>query len=372
MDATKPPAALDTDTLIDEILAKKGPHKYKEGLSEDNWEEEIEQIPLFMSKCPDVIDPERAPALAALQQLKYEDATPTNRANAYKEEGNYLFKQKKYKEATAAYSEAIRQKCEDPATNAILYCNRAAMEYHLGNYRSSLMDCKQARKFKPDHFKAIARGAMCCVKLKRLDEAIEWCDEGLSISPDDATLTDLRSTASKEKKRFERDQRKEQMSIKAKVAEEEGLLAAIKSRGITLAHTSGGGAGGLSLEEPHPSGKRVHLDKDGALVWPVLFLYPEFGQTDLVEAFVENQLFEEHVDAMLGSERPPWDVKNQYTPSNVELYFQDPTTDECVPVDLHSTLGNVLALPRYKVVSGTPSFIVLAAGTSFREQFLKR
>ena len=75
MDA-KPPAVLDTDTLIDEILAKKGPQKYKDGFSEDNWEEEIEQIPLFMSKSPDVIDPERSPALAALQLLKYEDATP--------------------------------------------------------------------------------------------------------------------------------------------------------------------------------------------------------------------------------------------------------------------------------------------------------
>ena len=30
---------LDADTLIDEILAKKGPQKYKGGLSEDNWEE---------------------------------------------------------------------------------------------------------------------------------------------------------------------------------------------------------------------------------------------------------------------------------------------------------------------------------------------
>lgn len=55
-----------------------------------------------------------------------------DRANAYKEEGNYLFKQKKYKEAKTAYSEAIKQKCEDPATNAILYCNRATMEYHVG------------------------------------------------------------------------------------------------------------------------------------------------------------------------------------------------------------------------------------------------
>lgn len=128
------------------------------------------------------------------------------------------------------------------------------------------------------------------------------------------------------------------MSTKAQAAEEEKLLAAIKashtprctpfvmgrvfhlqSHGVTLVHTRGGVAGGLSLDEPHPSGKRVHLDRDGTLVWPVLFLYPEFGQTDLVEAFAENHLFEEHIEAMLGKECPPWDVKGQYIPSNVEV-----------------------------------------------------
>jgi len=36
---TEPPKLLDADALIDEILAKKGPQKYKDGLSEDKWEE---------------------------------------------------------------------------------------------------------------------------------------------------------------------------------------------------------------------------------------------------------------------------------------------------------------------------------------------
>ena len=31
--------AVDMDDMIDEILAKKGPQKYQDGLSEDNWEE---------------------------------------------------------------------------------------------------------------------------------------------------------------------------------------------------------------------------------------------------------------------------------------------------------------------------------------------
>lgn len=36
---TSPPTVLDADKLIDEILAAKGPHRYKNGLTEDNWEE---------------------------------------------------------------------------------------------------------------------------------------------------------------------------------------------------------------------------------------------------------------------------------------------------------------------------------------------
>lgn len=35
------------------------------------WQE-LEQIPLFMGQSPEAVDPEKAPALAALQDLKYE------------------------------------------------------------------------------------------------------------------------------------------------------------------------------------------------------------------------------------------------------------------------------------------------------------
>ena len=39
MEDNKHPTVLDTDALIDELLAKKGPQSYSEGLSENNWEE---------------------------------------------------------------------------------------------------------------------------------------------------------------------------------------------------------------------------------------------------------------------------------------------------------------------------------------------
>lgn len=44
------------------------------------------------------------------------------------------------------------------------------------------------------------------------------------------------------------------------------------------------------LENPmNHSQKVVTIAEDGeSLQWPVLFLYPEFGQTDFIESFHEN------------------------------------------------------------------------------------
>ena len=39
MDTKELPRVLDADDLVDEIVASKGRHQYKQGLSEDNWEE---------------------------------------------------------------------------------------------------------------------------------------------------------------------------------------------------------------------------------------------------------------------------------------------------------------------------------------------
>ena len=104
-----------------------------------------------MTKLPTEIDPVNSPGLVALQELKYKEDTPKGedqyhtpslkchlvilfigRALAYKEDGNELFKQKKYKNAVKVYSEGLKQQCSDQLLNAVLYCNRAAANYHLG------------------------------------------------------------------------------------------------------------------------------------------------------------------------------------------------------------------------------------------------
>ena len=101
--------------------------------------QEMERIPFFMTKSPDSIDPDKDAALTALQQLKYETTTPEGRAMAHKEEGNEHFKKKKYKLAVEEYSAGIKEKCSDVGLSAVLYCNRAAAQFHLGK-RSKKME----------------------------------------------------------------------------------------------------------------------------------------------------------------------------------------------------------------------------------------
>ena len=54
-------------------------------------------------------------------------------AEAFKDDGNYEFKKKKYDVAIENYTEGIKIRCPDKLLNAILYTNRAAAQYHRGN-----------------------------------------------------------------------------------------------------------------------------------------------------------------------------------------------------------------------------------------------
>ena len=40
--------SVDMDAMIDEILARKGPRKYQDGLSEDNWEQVYHRLYLWV------------------------------------------------------------------------------------------------------------------------------------------------------------------------------------------------------------------------------------------------------------------------------------------------------------------------------------
>ncbi|XP_074365368.1 TPR repeat-containing thioredoxin TTL1-like [Apium graveolens] len=83
--------------------------------------------------------------------------------------GNDLFKSERYTEACAAYGEGLRLH----PLNSVLYCNRAACWYKLGQWERSHDDCNQALNIQPNYTKALLRRAASNSKLERWAEAVK-------------------------------------------------------------------------------------------------------------------------------------------------------------------------------------------------------
>lgn len=69
--------------------------------------------------------------------------------------GNDLFKSERFTEASAAYGEGLRLN----TSSSVLYCNRAACWYKLGQWERSIDDCNQALNILPNYTKALLRRA---------------------------------------------------------------------------------------------------------------------------------------------------------------------------------------------------------------------
>lgn len=110
----------------------------------------------------------------------------------YKEIGNSLFKQSKWKEAKESYTKALEL---DPEMTAAL-ANRAACLIHLHEYRDALRDCEEALISATGNLrtKVIWRQAVCLRKLGSDEE--RWksvVDEGLALDRDNGKLLEERS-----------------------------------------------------------------------------------------------------------------------------------------------------------------------------------
>lgn len=61
----------------------------------------------------------------------------------------------------------------------------------------------------------------------------------------------------------------------------------------------------------------------GEVSWPVLLLYPQYGQSDLIQSFRHRDLLAEHLAAAFPEEGPPapWDESFEYrwTDSNMNV-----------------------------------------------------
>lgn len=111
--------------------------------------------------------------------------TPQNNSDDYealKNEGNDLFKAKKFDEAIVRYTRAIEAKGDE----AIPYSNRAICFTNLGQYFEAIEDCDRAIEVDPTFVKAYYRRALAKKELFRYDKACEDFEKVLSF---DSSLT---------------------------------------------------------------------------------------------------------------------------------------------------------------------------------------
>ncbi|WVZ72798.1 hypothetical protein U9M48_021204 [Paspalum notatum var. saurae] len=83
--------------------------------------------------------------------------------------GNELFNSGKFSEACLAYGEGLKQH----PVNKVLYCNRAACRFKLGQWEKSIEDCNEALNIQPNYTKALLRRAASYGKMERWAESVK-------------------------------------------------------------------------------------------------------------------------------------------------------------------------------------------------------
>ncbi|KAG0347660.1 hypothetical protein BG004_007229 [Podila humilis] len=328
-------------------------------LDQDNLYKSMDAVPLFMNSLPE--DADENPLLQALQDLAY-DGTPEGIgdmsqqvAENFKNQGNESFKQGKkfYKDALVFYTNGIDVGCKDDKLNETLYVNRAAVNLHYGNYRKVLTDCAHALKLNNKNVKALFRSAKALFALEMYPEALDCCDHALQNDPDNKPVIEERVKIQAE---FDRKEaiKKAKEERERKIREQKlKITNALEKRKIRTSATPG-----FVPDHPH----EIQLDDTmDQLTIPTFFLYPEHNESDLIQAFNEQDKIGEQL-AEIFYEPAPWDAAHKYRPETVQTYFE--TEDNggnigLMKVGLNVKFLTVLQHSKHVLRDGIARFVVV-------------
>ncbi|CAM9473417.1 unnamed protein product [Ectocarpus sp. 8 AP-2014] len=323
-EAAEAAASSALETEIDKaVKAGKG---WKEGEREAYLKRVREEEHPMFAESIDEMDPG---VVKAFQDLTYEDETPLSLGEHFKQLGNDRFKRGKknamyFRHAQQAYTEGLRNVRlgeETPELTAMvvaLLSNRAMANLALKNYGSCRKDCDEALALSPGHVKCLYRKAKAELMLRRHGEALAVCEEGLKIDPSNTELLKIKKECERALKAAE------DATVALNREKEERLerLAAVwdecEAAGVKL--------GPSGFDESNHEQRNAFLpmaDDEGGVIWPVLLLYPQYGQSDLIQAFRDADMLAEHLAAAFPEEGPPapWDTSFEYRCSELVIYL---------------------------------------------------
>ncbi|XP_055599930.1 DNA polymerase interacting tetratricopeptide repeat-containing, protein of 47 kDa [Uranotaenia lowii] len=365
--------AAKLDRELDDFINGLEKRRYTEGWPEDRWEEEMAKHPFFMQKPPEPGE-ELSPLMQGLADLKYdpEENTAQELADAYKEDGKFYMKHKQFRMAVLSYTEALKFNVTDPDYKSILYNNRSAAHFFIKNYRSALLDAQKAFELKPDYDKARWRAAQCASLLDKYDLCTELCDQILKNDSENLQALELRKNVVNKKLTKERDSRKLAHLERKKLEQQTQTVEQLRQRGIKFEEPG-------VLDKPNKLRPRlapledfmVTADGNGVLHWPTVFCYPQFLSSDFQQQLSEECTLDE-VLINLFEEPLECDKEGLYTPTCVNVYYENRLAGRVFKVETANTIKQLLQEKTFYVYDGTLTFYILPKASVYEKEFLNQ
>ncbi|KAL3319315.1 Tetratricopeptide repeat protein 4 [Cichlidogyrus casuarinus] len=299
--------------------------------ADDAFWEEINSHPLFMTT--EEMQKADSVHVKALQSLKYESEDPNSNALSFKEEGNYYYKKKNFKEAIYCYTKGLLAKPIDMEIACHLLTNRAICNFYLKNHGKCIEDCKFALRCQPNHFKACLKGAQAADILKKPSIALQFAELGLAIDPSAWALLDIKMRAvlaqvKIEEEQVQKDRDEENSTKKLKL-----IYDSLQNRGIKVDFKM------APVQIPDGINAKFYIDSHGDLHWPLLILYPEFGTTDIMVDVHESSLISDTLNVFFdpNKEMASWNSNGVYHTGDdsLKVFFEEAklfgTYSECKP-----------------------------------------
>lgn len=343
---------------------------------------EIRDHPLFMTDMPSDISDN--PHLMALQSIMYDDQSPEELAQHFKNQGNEAMKFSASKialqNALTFYTRGLEMQCKDDKLNSLLHSNRAAVSLKLGEHTKCIDDCRRATRLDASNLKAHFRGARASEALGLTDQGLKFCEGALRLDPQEPEVLRIQKQLLHRQEKEEaarQDVKKiEQEAAKQRKTEGEHIAEILALRGSRLgpplfdmsmyALANGGRIPGPKLMEEDDGGRQVI----SVVQWPLLLLYDECNQSDFVASFDERASLEEQLQLMFPEDRPvEWDEQGKYVwhrlVAYLEYYPEDSSKTSLFKVSSSSPLWEVLqnrclppCLVFHVLVDGSPAHTV--------------
>ncbi|KIW80790.1 hypothetical protein Z517_07407 [Fonsecaea pedrosoi CBS 271.37] len=351
------------EELYDQHISASGPSQNQ--MSSKSFEEIVQDMsktPLFMNSLDEATtDDGENIMLEAIKALQNE-GTKAEVAQGFKERGNEMVAEKKWKDAREFYTKGLAvlttkdedkwDKPEDETAEETLrvllheqlLVNRARCNLELRNYRSTIQDSAAALRINPANIKAHYRSASALLALDKVLEALDVASRGFKLDPTNTALKKLLDQIRSRMAVKEAEDRRRLAELRRKQQEKAALDAALKARKIVVRG---------SKHPPNLEDATIRLSPDplspkSLLEFPVMLLYPMHNQTDLIKAWAEKDAITHHLSYILPL---PWDSKNEYKLSTVDCYM-DTISGGLMKVGKKLTLLEALSNGKTEVVDG--------------------